>query len=93
MFRSNQERLCEKLDDMETENTMIPDPAESKTFWACIWDNPVNHNSNAYWLKDVASKLTCVQNQNYLVVTPAMVTKHLMNIAELKAPGHDVQRG
>ena len=46
---------------MENENTMIPDAKESRTFWASIWDNPVNHNSNADWLKDVESKLARVQ--------------------------------
>ena len=57
MFQSNQKRLFEKPDNMETENTMIPDVEKGRTFCASIWDNPVNHNSNADWLQDGGSKL------------------------------------
>ena len=93
MFHSNQKRLFEKLDNMDTENTMIPGAEESRTFWASIWDNPVNHNSNADWLKDVESKLAGVQKQNDLVITPAIVTKQLKNMANWKAPGPNSLQG
>ena len=93
MFQSNQKRLFEKLDNMETENTMIPDAEESRTFWASIWDNPVNYNSNADRLKNVESNLAGVQKQNDLVITPAMVTKQLKNMANWKAHGPDGLQG
>ena len=38
MFQSNQKRLFEKIENMETDNTITPDADESKAFWGNIWD-------------------------------------------------------
>ena len=93
MFQSNQKRLFEKPGNMETENTMIPDVEESRTICTSIWDNPVNHNSNADWLQDVESKFAGVQKQNDLVINSAMVTKQLKNMSNWKAPRPDGLQG
>ena len=41
MYQSNQKRLFEKIETMETDNTITLDADENKAFWGNIWDNPV----------------------------------------------------
>ena len=38
---------------METDNAITPDADVSKAFWGNIWDNPVDYNGGADWLKEV----------------------------------------
>lgn len=80
MFQSNQKRLFEQLENVDTDNTVIRDAEESKTFWANIWDNPIDYNSNADWLKELESEVNEVEKQNDIEITPAMVTKQLRKI-------------
>lgn len=80
MFQSNQKRLFEQLENVDTDDTVIPDAEESKTFWANIWDNPIDYNSNADWLKELESEVNEVEKQNDIEITPAMVTKQLRKI-------------
>ena len=93
MFQSNQKRLFEKIENMETDNTTTPDADESKAFWGNIWDNPVDYNSGADWLTEVEDRLSGVQKQNDIVITPAKVIKQLRKIANWKAPGSDGLQG
>ena len=83
MFKSNQKRLFEKIQNMETDNTITPDADESKAFWGNIWDNLLDYNSGADWLKKVEDKLSA----------PAKVIKQLRKLANWKAPGPDGLKG
>ena len=89
MFRSNQKRLFEKIENMESDNNVTPDADESKAFWDNIWDIPVDYNSGADWVKEVEDSLSGVHNQNDIVITPAKAIKQLRKIANWKAPGPD----
>ena len=89
MFQSNQKRLFEKIENMETDNTVTPDADESKALRGNISDNPVDYNRSADWLKEVENSLSGVQKQNDMVVAPAKVVKQLRKIANWKAPGPD----
>ena len=82
---NNNNNLFEKIENMETDNTITPDADESKAFWGNIRDNPVDYNSGADWLKKVEDRLSGVQKQNDIVITPAKVIKQLRK-SELESP-------
>lgn len=93
MFRTNQKRLFEMLETDENDDTTIPDEEESKNFWSNIWDNPVNHNANAEWLKGLERKLTGVNQQSNFVINVEGINKQLKKTANWKAPGLDGLQG
>ena len=72
---------------MEIDNTITPDADESKAFWGNSWDNPVDYNSGADWLKEVEERVSVVQKQHDIVI------KQLRKIANWKAPGPDGLQG
>ena len=49
--------------------------------------------SGADWLKEVEDRLSGVQKQNDIVITPAKVIKQLRKIVNWKAPGSDGLQG
>ena len=70
MLESNQKKLFDELDGVETE-TVVPDAEESTQFWSNIWGKPVKHKENLEWLRNVEKELTGpgVQDSIHIEVT------------------------
>jgi len=50
LFKTNKRQLCQELGGLEKAKLAVPHAAESRKFWSDLWDQPVQHNSNAEWL-------------------------------------------
>ena len=57
LFETNQKKLFEKLEKRELSEQAMPDKEEATQFWNGIWNEPVNHNESADWLKQVECEL------------------------------------
>ena len=69
---------------------MGPEPAEARTFWGGIWDQPGEHNIQAEWLADVKDELKNAQQQEGFHID---VKKQLRKVPNWKAPGPDQVHG
>ena len=93
MFHSNQKRLFQKIENTEIGNTKTRDVDKIRVFRGNICDNAVDYNSGADWLKEVEDRVSAVQKQHDIVITPAKVTKQLRKIANWKVTGPDGLQG
>ena len=59
---------------------MGPEPAEARTFWDGLWDQPVEHNRQAEWLADVKDELKNVQQQEGFQIDVKKVKKQLRKV-------------
>ena len=57
MFRNNQKQFYKELDGKIYERTEATDPRGSTEFWSRIWSEPVEHNRDSEWLKNMKEKL------------------------------------
>ena len=53
MFSSNQKRVFIELNGEVIKENTVPNAGESRKFWSEIWDNKVEHNDNAEWLRGI----------------------------------------
>ena len=93
LFQSNQKKLFEEIDGIERDNDINPDANESQQFWSNIWDNPVHHNEEAEWLKDVEKEMENIEQQNNIQITVSSITKKLKSTPNWKSPGPDGVQG
>ena len=63
LFNINQRQLFKELDGKCDNSQVGPEPAEARTFWGGLWDQPGEHNRQAEWLADVKEELKNVQQQ------------------------------
>ena len=55
---------------------IIPDPAESRTFWSEIWDSLISHREDAEWLKKMSVESTSINvKQEEVRITKTQVEK------------------
>ena len=47
VFEVEQGRLYQGLNGKERHGTLIPDIDEARSFWSSLWENPVEHNTQA----------------------------------------------
>ena len=68
---------------------MVPDATESRKFWNDLWDQPVQHNSNAEWLSQQRAQAKSIPQQTNICITRDAVEQQLKGMANWKAPGLD----
>ena len=61
--------MYKELDGKLNEQTEAPDLKGSTEFWRNLWSEPVEHNRNAEWLKNVKEKLRDVPIQENITIT------------------------
>jgi len=68
---------------------VVPDATESRKFWNDLWDQPVQHNSNAEWLSQQRAQAKSIPQQTNICITRDAVEQQLKGMANWKAPGLD----
>ena len=71
----------------------IPNMDDSRKFWSEIWDNPVEHNNAAEWLREIKTELRRVNKQDDAKITVQDVRKQTGIIPNWKAAGPDGVQG
>ena len=92
LFETNQKKLFEELEG-KTHETIVPDAEESKQFWSEIWDQPVEHNGEAEWLKDIEHGLIDIEEQENIRIDSSKVRKQIHKVPNWKSPGPDGVQG
>ena len=69
-----------------------PDVEESQKFWGGIWDQSVDHNRDAKWLKDLRSEFN-VTKQEKIDITKESLKKILGRMPNWKSPGPELVQG
>ena len=89
MFQNNQRQFYGEI-NQEGERCLDdqPDTYESTKAWGDIWSNPVDHNSDVKWLKDLQSEVN-VAKQEKVDITKGTLKKILGRILNWKSPGPD----
>ena len=64
MFSSNQKRVFVELNGEVIKENTVPNADESRKFWSEIWDNPVEHNDDAEWLREIETESKGVSKQD-----------------------------
>ena len=93
MFSSNQKRVFVELNDEVIKENTVPNADESRTFWSEIWDNPVEHNHDAEWLREIETESKGVNKQDDVKITAQDVRKQTGKIPNWKAAGPDGVQG
>ncbi|XP_075975709.1 uncharacterized protein LOC142976307 [Anticarsia gemmatalis] len=72
----------------EMVNTLTPDLLHS--FWAQIWQNPVQHNAEASWIQtEMTANCAEVQTMNFEYISPSILDNVLRHVHNWKSPGSD----
>ena len=93
MFSSNQKRVFVELNGEVLKENTVPNADESRTFWSEIWDNPVEHNDDAEWLREIETESKGVNKQDDVKITAQDVRKQTGKIPNWKAAGPDGVQG
>ncbi|XP_063586870.1 uncharacterized protein LOC134764222 [Penaeus indicus] len=93
MFSSNQKRVFMELNGEVIKENIVPKAGESRKFWREIWDNPVEHNDNAEWLRGIENELSRFNKQDNVKITVQDVKKQTGKIPNWKAAGPDGVQG
>ena len=92
IFRINQRRFYQDLEEGLTKSNIMPDREETTKFWKNIWKNPKNHNSKAAWIS-AAEKQLHSPKMAELVITTQMIKKQVKKVKNWSAPGRDELHG
>ena len=93
LFQANRKKLFEELEGVKQDNTIIPSANESQKFWSDIWDNPVTHNKDASWLKELEEDLKDIELQHNIIIDEKKVSSKVRKIPNWKSPGPDGVQG
>ena len=93
LFRNNQKQLYKELDGKLNEQTEVPDPKGSTEFWSKLWSEPVEHNRDAEWLKNVKEKLRDTPRQANITITVKGLKQAIARMSNWKAAGPDHVQG
>ena len=89
MFSSNQKQAFVELNDEVIKENTVPNADESRKFWSEIWDNPVEHNDDAEWLREIETESKGLNKQDDVKITAQDVRKQTGKIPNWKAAGSD----
>ncbi len=94
LFEVDQGRLYQELDGKDSSESLIPDADEARKFWSSIWESPVEHNTQAEWLKEIKEEMTELNHkQEDIEIEEGKVKEQLKKIPNWKAPGPDGVQG
>lgn len=94
LFKNNQSQLYKELGG-KTDNSPVeaPDAKVATQFWKNIWSREEIHTKDASWLGYVKERLSCVKEQEEVVITCENIVNGIRKMANWKAPGPDGVRG
>ena len=94
LFEVDQGRLYQELNGKDRHGTLIPDIDETRSFWSSLWENPVEHNTQAEWLKEIKEEMTRLnRRQEDIEIDEVKLKEQLKRIPNWKAPGPDGVQG
>ena len=94
LFEVDQGRLYQELNGKERHGTLIPDIDEARSFWSSLWENPVEHNTQAEWLKEIKEEMMRLnRRQEDIEIDEVKLKEQLKRIPNWKAPGPDGVQG
>ena len=67
----------------------MPYAEQSIKYWSALWDNPVYHNINAYWIMTVEKELECVVQQGNINITNQDISIRLTKMPNCKTRDPD----
>ena len=86
MFRNDQRKFYKELDGkMNVQNE--ENPKESTEFWSKLWSEPVEHNRDSEWLKNVQEKLRDKPKQENIIITAKESKQAIARVLNWKAAG------
>ncbi|KAK9395673.1 lig1: DNA ligase 1 [Crotalus adamanteus] len=91
-FRRNQHLFYRSLDENQVQTTVLPCKEKTLNFWKELWENPVEHNKTASWIKDIQKQATRNKMEN-IIITTNMVAKLVKKVKNWSAPGLDELHG
>ena len=65
---------------------ILTDAEESMQFWSGIWDNPVSYNEGTERLRSVGSKVSGLEKQKNILISPASIKRQFRRMPNWKAP-------
>ena len=93
LFESNQKKLFDEIEGKSKGEAVVPNAEESQKFWSDIWDNPVKHNENSKWLRDLESELANIEQQENITIDIKSLRTKLKKVPNWKSPGPDGVQG
>ena len=67
----------------------MPHGEQSIKYWSALWENPVYHDINAYWVMTVEKELACDVQQGNISITSQDVFIRLTKIPNCKVSDPD----
>ena len=93
LFVSNQKRIFEEIEGVVQNESVIPDAEESKSFWGSLWDNEVQHNEEAEWLKRIRMSTRNIPEQAEVVIMRKISKQQLSKMPKWQSSGPDGVHG
>ena len=93
MLSSNQKRVFMELNDEVIKENTVPNVDESRKFWSEIWENIVEHNDDAEWLRGIETELSRINKQHDVKITVHDIRKQTGRIPKWKVAGPDGVQG
>ena len=92
LFGNNQRQFYRNLQSNPEEHAPSAPGADKDSclnFWKNIWENTVDHNSEAEWLPDIRTALAAAEEQQPFVITNFLVTDRVKKMTNWASPGKD----
>ena len=92
LFGNNQRQFYRNLQTNPEEQDISHPEADKDSclkFWKNIWEQPVEHNSDAEWLPEVRTALASADKQRQFVITNTLVADRVKKMTNWSSPGTD----
>ena len=80
LFRNNQKVLYDEFGGKRKGEQVAPDAEASTEFLSNLWDNPVQHNESAEWLKQVEQEMKRVKKDSDISISKEDVSSKIRTI-------------
>ena len=92
LFSNNQRQFYRNLNNQTnniSKDCSPPNKDECLNFWKQIWEEPVEHNSDAEWIPAVREELAKADEQPQFVINNILVKNRVKKMANWSSPGID----
>ena len=92
LFGNNQRQFYRNLNsqpDSVSNVQPVPDKEEFLNYWKKIWEDNVDHNSEADWIPSVREALATAEDQSEITITRATISARVKKMANWSSPGTD----
>ena len=91
-FRTNQHLFYNNLMNPNHHKTVHPNKMDTLQFWKNLWDDPIEHNRNATWIKDIEKSIK-VEKMPDVLITADIIKQQIKKVKNWSAPGVDEVHG